>query len=580
MKNIVKLCVLITILAFIFISCRSRFNPRYYYNKSADNSSIDDSGFVDGDGDLDFDDGGGSEFTNDNSYTNNGGSLTNGGSSDGSFTVTTNTVYLDPFNNGDWNDKNYRFSMNFDNYVIQATFDGNNRPTYRLVRGNWYSSNPSRNEYYYDGPNTSGSGQPIYSVKYYLYKSKNPAFATNSRYNKNERMQRFYFYRFTGRALGLVDTDNYLIAIDTYSKLVFAFAVPVQWKQYIAGTPKAPVGWGSADAGWEADYNSGSRVYFKVEGVQYFYEYDPIGIVKENGEIEIYQWCLDSIGNNKRYGPRIDGGNPKDLSRAIATYGQPGRSPYIAIKTNIVVTNGSGGNNGGSSGGGDSSDSGGNDSYVSGDTTIDRVTITAKSFKNINVTTYNYNVYWNYTFKRQTGFFTYNIGGSAYDGNFPTEAETIAQKADVSGIATHESLQKVDTDATINLSGSKSFDLENIKVDKDIYLDLASDIRKYNLNVHWADTIGFGNNGSGQMTSKSTPILRMVYNPDSDMFAVDNKASYYNYPNTMMNYDRNFTLKKGERKDFTITYIWWNGNQPNIGEKVEVTYTLEFKSVK
>ena len=41
-----------------------------------------------------------------------------------------------------------------------------------------------------------------------MYKNMNPTFSSTSAYNKSERLQRFWFYRFTGSA-GL-DTDNYL----------------------------------------------------------------------------------------------------------------------------------------------------------------------------------------------------------------------------------------------------------------------------------------------------------------------------------------------------------------------------------
>ena len=91
-------------------------------------------------------------FDNPN-YTNQGGDTNSGGStitnSDGSTTITK-TVYLDPFQNGEWNDPNYRFSMNFDNMVIQASFDGNNRPSYKLVNGGW-NSGSAQKSYYYNG---------------------------------------------------------------------------------------------------------------------------------------------------------------------------------------------------------------------------------------------------------------------------------------------------------------------------------------------------------------------------------------------------------------------------------------------
>lgn len=298
-KTILFYSFIFIILIIFIISCGSHFNPKYYYKKDKIDYSDDNNNEL-----PDF--GGGDEDL---------------------------SPEEDPFQTGEWNDPNYNgFTMDFDSKVIQAKFKGNTAPEfYKLVDGAWNMQDASKNEYYYDGPNTEAGGQSVSSVKYYLYKSKNPTFPPQSKYNQSKRLERFYFYRFTGKALGVVNTDNFLIAIDRYSKLVFAFAVPAEWKQYVPNTPYAPVKWQSVESGWESDMSSGSKSIFSVEGIQYFYEYDPVGILKQNGEIEIYQWCLDSIGNNKKYAPRFNG-KVGDTNRAIATYGMPGRSPYMPLK--------------------------------------------------------------------------------------------------------------------------------------------------------------------------------------------------------------------------------------------------------
>lgn len=530
------------IAVFVFLySCQSRLNPRYLYNSKSSSDNGNSGG-----GDLPDD------IPEDPSDTNAGGGETN---EDG-----TITVYLDPFVHGEWNKPDYRFNMNFDDMQIRASFDGDNRPSYNLVRGNWNLANASENSYYYDGPNTSGAGQSISSVQYYLYKSKNPLFAVDSRYNKSDKLKRFYFYRFNGKALGMVYTDNFLVAIDTYSKLVFAYAVPVEWKQYIAGTPKAPISWGSVDAGWETDYNGGGKVNFKVSGASYFYEYDPIGIVKQNGEIEIYKWCSDSIGNNKRYGPRIDGGNARDLSRPIATYGIPGRSPYIPIKTNVGkdYTNGIIGG----------------DDY--GETTKDIITITAKSFKNIKAWTWHYGVYLFHDLKRSVGFYHFRIGGAVYDGNFPTEVDYIENMKELGGISDYKSdLVYLDWNQEKKFAKSKSYEIEDIKRDKDVYIDLASDIGKYNLTMTYADTAGFGNNHSGWVANKDSQKTRLIYDPDKDAFVMYSIKDANGFSH-MTIADPNFTLKRGEKKDFTIKYTW--KGLTGYDESAELTYTLEFKS--
>ena len=139
-KKIYLFILFIAVFLLIY-SCRSRFNPRYYYNKSLNtNTGYIGGGNLPDDFDPDIED---DPFDNPN-YTNQGGDTNSGGStitnSDGSTTITK-TVYLDPFQNGEWNAPNYRFSMNFDNMVIRASFDGNNRPSYKLVNGGWNSGN-------------------------------------------------------------------------------------------------------------------------------------------------------------------------------------------------------------------------------------------------------------------------------------------------------------------------------------------------------------------------------------------------------------------------------------------------------
>ncbi len=293
MKN-----TLFIILLFIFLNtCGSHFSPRYYYQQMGNTSA--------GNG-TDEPDIGGEDILDPSE---------------------------DPFKTGEWNKPDYRnFTLDLDkDYVIAASFGLKNEPKYMLIKDDtWKINDTSRNEYYYDGTNTKAAGFTVNKVKYYMYKNMNPTFGSTSAYNKSDRLKRFWFYRFTGSA-GL-ETDNYLIAIDSYSKLVFAFAIPVKWKT-IVGIP-APMEWGAVELGWEASADSASlnkQIKFAVDGFTYFYEYDPVGIVHSDGNIEIYDWCIQSIANNNRYAPRVEGGKI-DLSRDIADIGKPGRSPYMPMK--------------------------------------------------------------------------------------------------------------------------------------------------------------------------------------------------------------------------------------------------------
>ena len=91
MKNVVFLLIISSIFA---ISCGSHFNPKYYYNKGSSSSgNITESPDIGGGGD--------GLAPGDDPFFNDG--------------------------NRPWNDPDYNFKMNFDDYVIQAKFDGENR---------------------------------------------------------------------------------------------------------------------------------------------------------------------------------------------------------------------------------------------------------------------------------------------------------------------------------------------------------------------------------------------------------------------------------------------------------------------
>ena len=223
-----------------------------------------------------------------------------------------NDPFLDPENLNP--DKHFPASK-FDSWEIRASFAGNNSPTYRFTAGNWNAGNVSKNEFIKKGPNSSGGGHSITYMVYYLYKSKNNLFSPTSSYNSGahgKRMERFYFYRFSGKGGNIQALDNMLVAVDKNTKLVFAFGVPTKYS-YVLGN-NVPTAWGSID----------TRVN---NGKNKFYEYDPVGIVKSDGTVELYKWYTDAMGSGN-YNPIIG-----DPNRAVATYGKPGRSPYYTLSS-------------------------------------------------------------------------------------------------------------------------------------------------------------------------------------------------------------------------------------------------------
>ena len=497
MKNIVFLLI---ISAIFSISCGSHFNPKYYYNN---NSSSDN-----GPGDSEDIGGGGENLDPDD----------------------------DPFyDNGDrpWNHPDYGFSMNFDEYVIEAKFDANNRPTYKLVPGKWNIGDSSKNEYWYNGPDTEGGGTTIGSMKYYLYKGNNHLFAADSGYNKSDRLDRFYFYRFEGSAFG-VDVKNCLIAIDTYSKLVFAFGVPSSWKKPVnlPGVPYAPSAWQAVENGWEAGYGNNIKSYFNsVSGIQYFYEYDPVGVVRPDGTIEIYEWCLSSIGNNNKYAPRVEG-DKIDLDRPIAKIGSPGRSPYMPIKVEETIK--------------------------------DTITVTAKSIENISMKS-----------KEKTqgkwhdkAYIMKVLRAAVYNDLSSPE---YVKLTDVNGYDSYGTPTMIGSAYAINIGATDTFNvseeyvLENIK-SQNAYIELDTRIWVYDtrnsfIAGHYVETAGGPRN---KMTDYENPKIKFRYDSATDSIVFDS-ISY----EEGITIDKSFSVKKGSSKYFTIL-LYKNG------EQCRITYTIGF----
>ena len=165
MKNTIFVILSILFMAIFFNTCTRHFSPLYYYQEMS-RSDNDISG------DTDEPEVGGEGILSDAE---------------------------DPFKTGEWNREDYRgFTLDLDNeYVIAASFGLKNEPTYMLIKDDtWKPLDLSRNEYYYDGTNTKAAGFTVTKVKYYMYKNMNPTFSSTSAYNKSDRLNRFWFYRF------------------------------------------------------------------------------------------------------------------------------------------------------------------------------------------------------------------------------------------------------------------------------------------------------------------------------------------------------------------------------------------------
>ena len=267
-------------------SCGNYFNPRYYYNRDKTSS----------------------------------GAITNESIPDDVGEEETVPEDEDPFKNGAWNDIGYNgFNGNeIKDWFLKVSFDDNNVPIYEFYKDDsksWYYSDPSIAEYNFDasGDGNKAQGISITPMTVYKYEFKNPLVTADSTYNQSDRMNRFLFYRIKGAAkvAGIgVDLNNYLIAVDTHSKLVFAYAK-------ITKTASAPV--------VGTPYPIEFKAVELFESKKKFYEYDPIGIVHADGKVTLYAEYQNEMRlNSTGYFPSIH-----DENRPIASYQGAGTSPYF-----------------------------------------------------------------------------------------------------------------------------------------------------------------------------------------------------------------------------------------------------------
>lgn len=228
----------------------------------------------------------------------------------------------DPFKVGEWNTIDYKFDgKKILDFLFAASFDGNNVPMYSFFKDGtqWVVSDAATAEKKYnakDGVNKA-QGYDITAATFYRYDAKNPLVAPESDYNTSERMERFVFYRLVGKAV-VVPLNNYLIAVDTYSKLVFAYG-----KITKTGSTMGQ----AYPTAFEAVELHGDK--------RPFYEYDPIGFmsydeINDSMTLTLYEEYQNEMAKDANaFFPQVH-----DASRGVAYYDGPasaGRSPYYYV---------------------------------------------------------------------------------------------------------------------------------------------------------------------------------------------------------------------------------------------------------
>ncbi len=212
-------------------------------------------------------------------------------------------------------------TFNFNEALIFAEFSAKNVPSMSYGSGDiWKISSdktylpPLGDEnlytYEYSGENTTAGVNPITGVTYLKYEGYNPFFAIDSKYNQallvdgSERgMQRFNFYRFKGKGGGIVNLDNMLVAVDTYTSLIFSFGVPTDFETILG--QDSPTKWEAVEVAATAP-----------DGQKYkFYEYDPAGYIDAQGSFVMYDWYVNNLSqanaaNQAKFYPQFTGVSP------------------------------------------------------------------------------------------------------------------------------------------------------------------------------------------------------------------------------------------------------------------------------
>ena len=225
---------------------------------------------------------------------------------------------VDPFDDENvwYNDPNEGFPhTDFETLSLVGTwFNDDNVPEYAMQKEDvWVSKDTSKSEFIHaKAPDTTGQGYGISNVNWYQYRGKNPLYAADGSYNTTlqltsnlkPKLSRFYFYRFTGDTLS-PSLDNFLFAVDTYSKLMFAFAYPTKTENVFGNN--VPKAWGPTDG--EA-----------FLGTTYqFYMYDPVGYVeKVDGQYNVvmYDWFKKNLAKGI-YQPTLGGLNDKSEGNVL-----------------------------------------------------------------------------------------------------------------------------------------------------------------------------------------------------------------------------------------------------------------------
>lgn len=432
----------------------------------------------------------------------------------------------------------------FQDWRLKATFDSKNVPAYTFFGSGWTLEDAAKHKYSYNGADTNAGSNSIRNVKYYQYRNRHPQFPPDNTYNQEphvKRLERFYFYWFYGET-ALPKLDNALIAVDSYSKLVFAYAKPTSYKTMLGN--QLPTSWGP----FEATSSGPGGKQFK------FYEYDPIGYVKPNGQVSLFSWYVTAQGSGD-YDPRM-----QFIAGAVASAsnGTAGKSPYFPMdlkeESNLPKASG-------------------------------RLTVTIKKLENQSVVSQTYDRKWawtKYRFKKieNKACYVYNFQSRSYSGLANPKYDVLMEKnkgnALQGGTLAYSVGHCIDRGKSATFDKNKVYNFANDQ--KNMNLDLSLRLFRYNYEAALWNTV-YGrvlvkkdfpanSNMKEEVKILNDVVLPLKYDRDSNSWkAGDNTFS----GSTVVQYDKNFSVGNNEEKELAIKAMY-----PNDGTS-KIVYSIKWE---
>ena len=208
-------------------------------------------------------------------------------------------------------------SNKFDQWVLNMPSMSGIIASYKFREGVWNGGSP---EICDNIPSGIGEGiKGIWDVKVYRYKSRAERWSGSYTPTPDPNDERFHFFKFTAQSNGGT-VDSSMFCVDRYSKFLFYYSEPAVIKNVLNNW--VPSNWTDYAAPTQGKHTNFPEPFYKT---------DPVGFVKEDGSVVLYEWIIKNI-NAANYGAKQ---NPNYTQPAGRKSKKAGFSPY---KENLKIT--------------------------------------------------------------------------------------------------------------------------------------------------------------------------------------------------------------------------------------------------